>query len=351
MMELLPQEFMGFAKYNNLSDTTIRRLIGDDLLQTTAVDSENLTWRDTPSKESLNVENWKLLEKPSKEFRLKKIARREIFQEYKLFCDNKCEYLSMVGTTKYDAILFEEYNNKNKFIRSLVDKYKDFQSVDQELKSIESISEDEWFIIVALLELFLEKYPTPDANWKPTELLVFTQNSLIQIIKESENRIEDQTWWQHWKKISKHEIPNKGDIETAILMLASKRLIGYMDSVEGEDVYYIGQGLLWLIRSLSWWDRGFIIENRVNNVSLYLLQASALFILINENNTSYSLLNIDGVDLERIIGNFIGLDRKNIDTTNPEIIKEQNKQRFCTNCGKQLPEGSKFCPFCGTKVI
>ncbi len=346
-MELLPQEFIGFAKYMNVSDTTIVKLIGDNLSQSVVSSLKDLTWREIPSKESLNIENWELLEKSSKVLSLKKVARREVFQDYQLFCNLKCEYLSLVGVTRHNAILFEEYN-KNEFMINLVDKYKNFQSIDQDLKSIENLSKNEWFILVALLEFFLEKYPTPDSNWEPDELLIFTQNSLIKIIEDSENRTEDQTWWQHWKKISKHEVPNSVDIETAILMLASKRLIGYMERVEGEELYYIGQDLVWQIRSLAWWDRGFIIEDSINNISLYLLEASSLFVLVNENDTNYSLFNIDGVDLESVIDNFISLDREN-----PEIVNEvqQNKQCFCINCGKELPVGAKFCPYCGNKVV
>lgn len=29
----------------------------------------------------------------------------------------------------------------------------------------------------------------------------------------------------------------------------------------------------------------------------------------------------------------------------------KNNYGFCTNCGKPLPEGAKFCPYCGAKVI
>lgn len=30
--------------------------------------------------------------------------------------------------------------------------------------------------------------------------------------------------------------------------------------------------------------------------------------------------------------------------------KPENKKRFCTNCGKEVKEGTKFCPECGTKL-
>ncbi len=349
-MELLPEEFKNFARYIGLSDITIGKLIGDDLLQATVVNPESLSWRKLPSKNSLSVENWKLLEKPSKILTFKKIARREIFQEYKLFCDFKSKYISVLGITRYNAILFEEFDSKNIFINSLIDKYKDYQTVDQDLKFIENISGEEWFVIVALIELFLERYPTPDADWIPTDLLVFTEDSLIQTIEESENKIEDQTWWGHWKEISKSEMPNIEYIETAILILANKKLIGYTDNADEKDIYYIGQELLWLIRSLAWWDRGFVIEDKENSISLFFMQASSLFVLINENDTNYSLLNINGTDLERVVDNFIALDEQSIDNKNSKIIKEQNRQLFCTNCGKQLPIGAKFCPYCGAKI-
>ena len=33
-----------------------------------------------------------------------------------------------------------------------------------------------------------------------------------------------------------------------------------------------------------------------------------------------------------------------------KMSKEDKKMAFCTNCGAQVPDGTKFCTDCGTKI-
>lgn len=304
-MELLPSEFVAYATQADISLNRIQQIIGSDLMQLKLADGEDVSWREIPEMDDLSIENWELLGNPSQVFTFKKIARRTVFQEYQLFCDVKNDKLSLVGTTPFNSIIFNEFSSQESFIKDITAVFKLYPGIDQELKYLPNLSQDEFFVLVALLELFIGKYPSPNTDWTPNELLVFTKESLLQIIADSDEKIEDQTWWQHWREITGSIIPDSEAIETAMLLLANKELIGVLDEVEGQDVFFIGQSLLWYIRALVWWDRGFILENDDNKTQLYVFQASSLFALIVENNSHYNLFNLDGDDLPKLVSNFI----------------------------------------------
>lgn len=350
-MDLLPSEFVKYASLASVSTKRISEIIGVDLMQFTPANDKDISSRQQALDNEINIENWQILKSPSQKLLLKRIARRKVFQTSQVFCAENCQKASLVGTTAFNSILFEGYANQTDFIDSITEKFEGYQSVEQDLKYIQNLSSDEFFVLTALLELFIEKYPDPTGEWIPDELLVFTSESLLITINESEEKIEDQTWWQNWKEISNSSIPNVEDIETAILLLANKALVGMLDEVDGKEVFFIGQSLLWLIRSLVWWDRGFIIENDINKIQLYVFQASSLFALVVENNQNYSLFNIDGTDLPQLVSNFISDSTEGKTFETDEIQEEMHqKPKFCPNCGTPVIADSKFCANCGHKL-
>lgn len=350
-MDLLPSEFVKYASLANVSTKRISEIIGADLMQFIPADDEDISSRQQALDDEINIENWRILESPSQRLLLKRIARRKVFQTSHLFCDESCQKISLVGTTRFNSILFESYANQTDFIDTITNKFEGYQSVEQDLKYIQNLSSEEFFVLTALLELFIEKYPDPTSEWIPDELIIFTSESLLTSINESEEKIEDQTWWQNWKEISNASIPNAEDIETAILQLTNKSLIGMLDEVDGKEVFFIGKSLLWLIRSLVWWDRGFIVENDTNKTQLYVFQASSLFALVAENNQNYSLFNIDGIDLPQLVSNFINDSQEDKTSVTEEIQEEkQQKPKFCPNCGTPIIADSKFCANCGHKL-
>lgn len=345
-MDLLPSEFINYAKNAKVSLDKIAHIIGADLMEFIPASED-----DVPLRDATPIENWELLETPTHVFCFKKIVRRSLFQTYQLYCDSNNDNLSLIGTSRFNSVLFEAFTSQVDFINTISEKFENYQSIDQDLKSIQNLSSDEFFVIVALLELFIEKYPTPTINWSPNELLVFTKESLLEIISESKTKLEDQTWWQHWKSLTDAPIPAVGDIETAILLLANKGLIGMMDDVEGKEVFFIGQSLVWLLRSLVWWDLGFVLENEENKTQLFVIQASSLFALIVENTQNFSLFNIDGEQLPKLISNFMNYAESPNDTTKVLDKKETPKKtNFCPNCGTAVKTDAKFCANCGQEL-
>ncbi len=350
-MDLLPSEFIKYAKNAKVSLDKIAHIIGADLMELIPASEEDFVSREVPLNEAIPIENWKLLEVPTHVFCFKKIVRRSLFQTYQLYCDKNNDNLSLVGASRFNSVLFEAYKSQSDFIKDISDKFGNYESIEQDLKSIQNLSSDEFFVITALLELFIEKYPTPNTEWVPTELLVFTKESLLQIIADSEEKFEDQTWWQHWKSLTDASIPKAEDIETAMLLLANKSFIGMMDDVEGKEVFFIGQSLVWLLRFMVWWDLGFIFENEENNTQLFVIQASSLFVIVVENKQNFSLFNIDGNQLPRLVSNFMNYAERPNDTTKEVDKKETTKKtNFCPNCGSAVKTDAKFCTNCGQKL-
>ena len=343
-MDLLPSEFISYARYAKVSNAKITQIIGHELMNFLPASEEDLVSREIPQNNEIPIKNWKLLEKPTHVFSFKKIARRDVFQAYQLFYEKSNDKLTLVGTNRFNAVLFEAYSSQTNFIKDISEKYEHYERINQDLNAIQQLSSDEFFVFTALLELFTEKYPTPNTDWSPDELLVFTKESLLKIISDSEEKLEDQTWWQHWQKINEIAVPNNDNLETAILLLANKGFVGILDDINGKEVFFIGQSLVWILRSLVWWDLGFVIENEQNKTKLFVLQASALFALIVEDNQNFSLFNIEGAQLPKLLSNFMNdSDEKNTET-------DSKKLNFCPNCGAPVISEAKFCANCGNKL-
>lgn len=350
-MELLPSEFINYASYANVSFDRITQIIGLDLMDFAPAREEDMASREVPKNDEIPIRNWELLEKPTQVLSFKRIVRRDVFQAYQLFYEQNKDKLTLVGTSRFNSILFEAYPSQSDFIKNISEKFENYQSIDQDFKSIQHLSSDEFFVLIALLELFIEKYPTPTIDWLPNELLVFTKESLLQIIVDSEKKIENQTWWQHWKKINETSIPNVDNLEIAILLLANKGFVGILDDVEGKEVFFIGQSLVWFLRALVWWDLGFIIENKEAKIQLFVLQATSLFAIVIENNQNFSLFNINGNQLSKLTSNFMNYNENlNETTTEEKLNKTTPKINFCQNCGTPLIKGTKFCGNCGSKI-
>ncbi|MGJ8743271.1 zinc ribbon domain-containing protein [Polaribacter sp.] len=347
-MEYLPHEFVQFAQKKGVSENAILNLLGAEFSNSTLADDEDISWRKIPDIDSLDDENWRLLENFSKVYQLKKIARRRVFSSNNLYYNQTLDKVSLFEFNKYNAIRFETFKTKKEFVDNLTEKYVPYKSFAYKLPQLNNLSKDEWFIIVSLLELFIEKNPIPNSTYTPDELFVFTPDSLLQLIKNSSQRKEEYTWWGHWQKLSEHKIPTIEEIETAILVLVNKALAGYLEQSEKEDVYFVGKELVGIMNALAWWDRGFVIESEPIATKLYLFQADSLFVLVNENNKNYSLFNIDGEQLPNLLSNFMNVaDKPNTAIDQKEPRKKIN---FCSNCGSSVIPGTKFCSNCGNKL-
>jgi hypothetical protein len=350
-MELLSNEFIELAHKSGLSDERMKDLIGEDFYEMEVASEQDLSWRKLPTSEELSV-CWQVLKHPAIALEYKKINRRTVVQTYQMFGDKTGEILTLVGTTPHYTIRMEHFNNYSGFEHFATNTLVDYPAMDFQNTSIRHLSSEAFQVFTLLVELFIEKYPTPATDWEPDELLTFTVDSLTHIMNDSNSRLNEYTWWQHWKKLTNQTELTQDDFDLGIAQLAHKELIGFVDEVEGQDVYFIGKTLTWYVRGIVWWDKGFLLNNTINNTQFITIAASALFVIITEGNNDFSIFNVDGKTQQKYLKKYIeiALDSNSEKPSSKEVGVENSQPLFCSQCGNKLMEGAKFCSKCGYKI-
>lgn len=350
-MELLSTEFRNLAKEAGLSDKRLINLIGSDFYDMEIAENQDVSWRKLPNLEDFQY-SFEILKSPAISLEYKKINKRTVVQTYRMFGDSKGETWVLLGTTPYNTLRFETFNNYKDFEHFTTNILVDYPAMDFQNTSIRHLSSDAFQVFALLVELFIEKYPTPTSDWEPDELLTFTADSLTRILQDSNLRFQENTWWQHWKQLTKQTDLSLDTIELGIAQLAHKELIGFIDEVEGQDVYFIGKNLTWYIRGIVWWDKGLMLSNPNNNTRFISIAASAIFVIIIEGDNDYSIFNIDGVTQQKYLKKYLEIAlNPNPEVLNPDEVEPENsKPLFCSQCGNKLTKGAKFCSNCGSKI-
>jgi hypothetical protein len=353
-MEYLPNDFIQLAKDAGLTTKQVKNVIGENLFASDITietqskinisDSEKEILKNTLVSESI--------------FSLIEITKRTVYKDAAIY--NSLNGFTALQINKTNTISLELFSSKNEFINAISKPFINELDIASEFKKIENLNQFEWQVIVACIELFLEKYPTPNAKWVPDELLIISAELIETLFNEIEFKANASTWWKHWIAISNQDAVNTEDISNALVTLSLKELLGDFKEFDGEHYYFIGQNLLWLIRSIAWWDKGFALSNKQNGTNIFVFQASSLFALLNTKN-EYHLLNINGEQLPKLIDFFLELDNSEIEKVEAqEKIEEKNEvneqleskstKKFCTNCGTKIINSAKFCVNCGTKL-
>lgn len=350
-MELLSNEFIELARKSGLSDEKLKDLIGEDFYEMEVASEQDLSWRKLPTSEELSV-CWQVLKNPAIALEYKKINRRTVVQTYQMFGDKTGEIVTLVGTTPHYTIRLEHFNNYSGFEHFATNVLVDYPAMDFQNTSIRHLSSEAFQVFTLLVELFIEKYPTPTTDWEPDELLTFTSDSLTNIMQNSNSRANEYTWWQHWKKLTNQAELTQDDFDLGIAQLAHLELIGFVDEVEGQDVYFIGETLTWYVRGIVWWDKGFMLNNTINNTQFITIAASALFVIITEGDSDFSIFNVDGISLQKYLKKYmeITLDSTTEQPSLKEEVFDKSQPVFCSQCGNKLVEGAIFCSKCGHKI-
>ncbi len=350
-MELLATEFKELALKAGLSDERLINLIGEEFYKMELALDQDLSWRKLPILDDLQA-NFRVLKNPAISLAYKKIQRRTVIQTYQLYGDKTGEIISLLGTTPQNTVRFEAFNNYSAFEHFATNALADYPAMDFQNTSIRHLSADAFQVFALLVELFIEKHPAPTQDWEPDELLTFTTDSLTRIMEDSNLRTDENTWWQHWKNLTNQTDLTQEALELGIAQLAHKELIGYIDEVEGQDVYFIGKDLTWYIRGIVWWDKGFILSNSTNNTQFITIAASALFAIVTEGDNDFSIFNVDGKTLQKYLKKYLEIGVNPIQeqaTLNEEEV-DSSKPIFCSQCGNKLNEGARFCSNCGNKI-
>ena len=350
-MELLSTEFRDIAKAAGLTDERIKNLIGEDFYEMELALDQDLSWRKLPTSEEL-FEYLQILNKPAFTVEFNKIRRRTVVQTYKMYLNSVGEKLALLGTTFNNTLRFEPFKSYLDFEHFATNALVDYSAMDFKNSSIRHLSADAFQVFTLLIELFIEKYPSPTQDWAPDELLTFTSKSLMRIMQDSNHRTNEKTWWQHWKKLLHQTEPSQENFDMGIAQLAHKELIGYMDEIAGEEVFFIGKNLTWYLRGIVWWDKGLMLKNTENNTQFIVIAASALFVVVTEGDNDFSIFNVAGITFKKYLKKFVEIALKPVQEQNAKQNESitNSKPIFCSQCGNKLEANAKFCSNCGNKI-
>ncbi len=348
-MELLSTEFINLARSCGLTDEQIVNLIGGEFFNLKITSEQDVTWREIPNSETLK-KFVTLLTHAEPELVLQIIKKRTILQTYQLKTNTLLNEFSLLGKTPHYTLRLETFSNYSDFDAFLTRNYLDYPAMDFQNTSVRHLTADAFQVLTLLIELFVEKYPSPETNWEPEELLTFTAASLKLILEDSYQRIGENTWYQHWKRMTGKKDPNEESIELGMAYLAQMELIGYLDDVDGQDVFFVGETLTWYIRGIAWWDRGFSIQNKNQKTVFTLFEASALFVLISEGEDDFSLFNIDGKTLQSYIKRYLEISMKSKEETQSKAETSTVVSKFCSQCGSKIETEARFCHNCGNQI-
>lgn len=350
-MELLSFELIQLAKREGIAEDKIRQIIGPELASMRSEAGEDLSWRQLPSSSDL-ADNLQLLLKGKYPVFLSKIAKRQISQAYQAFLDSQSDTYTLIGKTPNNTIRLEAFQTYEEFEEFSIGPFSDFSLLPISLEALNQLGKSEFQVLMLLVELFIRTYPDPDLDWEPDGELTFDVKELMTLAESAEEVENTDTWWRHLGQLTDLNPVSQSELEAGIALLALKELVAEMEEDIAIDRYYIGKDLLWFIRSLAWWDRGFLITDDMTASEFLLIQASGLFVITIDQGKNFGIVHLSPGDLKNHFIKYIQLIRANRETSPVEKPFQSQSQaaRFCHNCGAKLISAAKFCMSCGTKI-
>lgn len=209
-------------------------------------------------------------------------------------------------------------------------------------------------VIGGLCDLFNERFPHPDPDWAPAGNPEFSADMLEEYFRHPER----SSWYRRLQELVPELPPDPGMEQLDILLqvLRNENLIG--ESEEGEGTWYMGTGLLWAIRMLSWWDLGLVMPGHASGFSI-LIQASCPWIFSRNADGTYTLEAQHGPAVIRHITAWLETPDSGVPRTPPPppTAKKQvvpppppGKMPACPACHSPVHPAAKYCPQCGIKL-
>lgn len=354
-MELLSFELIQLAKGEGIAEDIIRQIIrqaiGPELASMRSEAGEDLSWRQLQRTPDL-ADNLQLLSKGKASVFFSKIAKRQVSQAYQVFLDSQSPTCTLIGKTLNNTIRLEAFQTYEEFEEFSISSFSDFPLLPISLEALNHLGKSEFKVLMLLVELFIRTYPDPDLDWEPDGELTFDLKELMALAESAEEVENSETWWRHLGQFTDLNPVSQSEVETGIAMLAFKELVAEMEEDIATDRYYIGNELVWFIRSLAWWDRGFLITDEGTASEFLLIQASGLFVITIDQGKNFGIVHLSPGDLKNHLRKYIQLIRTNqeIKPLEEPIPSESQSPKFCHNCGAKLIPAAKFCMSCGTKI-
>jgi hypothetical protein len=350
-MELLSFELMQLAEQEGLSEESIRQIIGPEMAAMRCEEGEDLSWRQLP-RTSYLADNIQLLLRGKSSIFFSKIAKRQVSQAYQVFFNSQSTACTLIGKTPNNTIRLEAFQSYEEFEEFSIGSFSVFPLLPISLEALNQLGKSEFKVLMLLVELFIRTYPDPDLDWEPDGELTFDVKELMTLVESAEEVENTDTCWRHLGQLTDLNPVSQSEVETGIALLALKELVAEMEEDTAFDRYYIGNELVWFIRSLAWWDRGFLISDKVTAFEFLLIQASGLFVITIHQGKNFGIVHLSPGDLKNHLRKYIQLIRTNqeIKPLEEPLPSQSQSPKFCHNCGAKLIPAAKFCMSCGTKI-
>ncbi|MCP4440812.1 MAG: zinc ribbon domain-containing protein [Aureispira sp.] len=342
-IELVPCELPLVLEQYDLGNQALPQFIELDLGGASQRSLEDIWAFSAVEPQQLKKEQWEAFLNPDQLLKLQQIHERQSKNQF--WVGIKGKFFTAYTESDRGTMSIYFFENRAAFEVWLLEDFKDYLVPKLRKTMVQSMSSSMWLVVGALCDLFLQDYPSPDVNWTAQNMLLFTPKNIKDSYAFSRKGAANQVWWAHWAALHRpKEIqPNEEELEAAILLLCDQGWLGSMGEIEGQDVYYVGQDLLWMIRSIAWWNGGWHLSNAKNiDYSLSFFQASAIWMLLEEKD-SYHLLTTNPTNQQEVVAEFLDIALSSVKST---VVQK----RFCTNCGAEAAIDANFCGACGHKL-
>jgi hypothetical protein len=199
-------------------------------------------------------------------------------------------------------------------------------------------------VVLALADLFRERYPDPNPAWKPDVPIAIAVDRLAaQLDSDDPHSLATM-----YEQLAERDLPRLGrdELERVLFMFANEQLIVLDADAPPITRFELSDRFAWTLRCLAWWDLTLSIQpwspaaSRTGK-AVTVIQASSLWRctdLLDTPGPTAELSCLDAQELERAV---------------EDILARQPAAPLalvCSSCGGHVDDGERFCAACGSPV-
>ncbi len=164
-----------------------------------------------------------------------------------------------------------------------------------------------WVVFAAFCDEFLARDPAPGQSRDP---MCFTAERLAARLRSSD--AAGDSWMSGFRAVTgeTNPGPDPDNLEPILWLQSSEGLLGVEEDRKGVARFRLSQRLMWLVRNLALWDRGFWISSpRDPDNSFLVVQANGLWVVRKgttaEGTVMYKLDGVSGDELSSAFAEWV----------------------------------------------
>ncbi len=170
------------------------------------------------------------------------------------------------------------------------------------LLELPAVPADTWMVFASLCDEFLARYPVAQANWRSDESIRFRADNVIARLDGRD--AGGDSWVSGFRSVAceTSQGPGQEDLEPILWRLCNEGLLVGEKEDQGIVHFTLSRSLAWLVRALTWWDRGFWIASPDDpDRSWLVVQAAGLWVMGKETTAEgTAMYKLDGVSGDQL---------------------------------------------------